>query len=51
MRGDRGRASVGLASSGELDDEVDEDVLLAAADIAMYEAKRAGSDGYAVHGA
>ena len=42
-------ASVGIASSGELSDDVDEDALLGAADVAMYEAKRSGSDGYAVH--
>jgi diguanylate cyclase (GGDEF)-like protein/PAS domain S-box-containing protein len=42
-------ASVGVASSGELPDAADEDTLLAAADVAMYEAKRAGRDGHAVH--
>jgi diguanylate cyclase (GGDEF)-like protein len=42
-------ASVGVASSAELADERDEDGLLAAADFAMYEAKRSGRDSYAVH--
>jgi diguanylate cyclase (GGDEF)-like protein/PAS domain S-box-containing protein len=42
-------ASVGIASSAELSDEADEDSLLAAADLAMYDAKRRGRDGYAVH--
>jgi diguanylate cyclase (GGDEF)-like protein len=43
-------ASVGLACSGELPDELDEDAMLDAADIAMYQAKRTGRDRYAVHG-
>jgi diguanylate cyclase (GGDEF)-like protein/PAS domain S-box-containing protein len=42
-------ASVGVASSDELAEEHDEDALLAAADVAMYEAKRGGRDGHAVH--
>jgi diguanylate cyclase (GGDEF)-like protein len=42
-------ASVGVACSGELAERCDADGLMAAADVAMYEAKRTGSDGYAVH--
>jgi PleD family two-component response regulator len=42
-------ASVGLACSGELPEELDEDAMLAAADVAMYQAKRTGRDRYAVH--
>jgi diguanylate cyclase (GGDEF)-like protein/PAS domain S-box-containing protein len=44
-------ASVGVACSAELPQLDDEDALLIAADVAMYEAKRTGRDGYAVHGA
>jgi diguanylate cyclase (GGDEF)-like protein/PAS domain S-box-containing protein len=44
-------SSVGLACSEDLPDEHDEDAALAAADEAMYRAKRGGRDGYAVHGA
>jgi diguanylate cyclase (GGDEF)-like protein/PAS domain S-box-containing protein len=43
-------ASVGLACSSELPDDRDEDTVLVAADLAMYEAKRTGRDGYVVHG-
>jgi PleD family two-component response regulator len=39
-----------LACSGELPEELDEDAMLAAADMAMYQAKRTGRDRYAVHG-
>jgi diguanylate cyclase (GGDEF)-like protein len=42
-------ASVGVASSDELRDERDEDALLAAADAAMYAAKRGGRDGHSAH--
>ncbi len=44
-------ASIGLACSGELPEERDEDVVMAAADLAMYDAKRTGRDRYAVHAA
>jgi diguanylate cyclase (GGDEF)-like protein/PAS domain S-box-containing protein len=42
-------ASVGVACSAELPEGRDEDALLVAADLAMYDAKRTGRDGYAVH--
>ena len=42
-------ASVGAASSKALAEERDEDALLAAADVAMYEAKRGGRDSHAFH--
>jgi diguanylate cyclase (GGDEF)-like protein/PAS domain S-box-containing protein len=44
-------ASVGLACTGELPAERDEDTVLAAADLAMYRAKRSGRNRFAVHGA
>jgi diguanylate cyclase (GGDEF)-like protein/PAS domain S-box-containing protein len=42
-------ASIGLASTDELSPDSDEEGLLAAADAAMYRAKRSGRDGLAVH--
>ena len=42
-------ASVGVSASDELGDDRTEDALLAAADVAMYRAKRTGRDSYAVH--
>jgi diguanylate cyclase (GGDEF)-like protein/PAS domain S-box-containing protein len=42
-------ASVGLACSGEWAEASDEGALLMAADVAMYDAKRIGRDGYAVY--
>ena len=42
-------ASVGVACSSELPEGRDEDALLVASDLAMYNAKRTGRDGYAVH--
>jgi GGDEF domain-containing protein len=42
-------ASVGLAGTDGMPGERDEDAVLAAADLAMYRAKRGGRDGYALH--
>jgi diguanylate cyclase (GGDEF)-like protein/PAS domain S-box-containing protein len=42
-------ASIGVSASDELGDDRTEDALLAAADMAMYRAKRTGRDNYAVH--
>ena len=42
-------SSVGVACSAELPEDRDEDALQVAADLAMYDAKRTGRDGYAVH--
>jgi diguanylate cyclase (GGDEF)-like protein/PAS domain S-box-containing protein len=43
-------ASVGIVCSGELPEGATDDSLLAAADAAMYDAKRTGRDRHAVHG-
>jgi diguanylate cyclase (GGDEF)-like protein/PAS domain S-box-containing protein len=41
-------ASIGVAVTSELPPDGDEDTLLAAADLAMYESKRHGRDGFSV---